>query len=61
MSLLGRKSQTQDPLGGSPLSFAVIVSTLVVTFYNWRFWREVITQSHVALVEDLAFVVSISR
>ena len=43
----------------SPLTFAVIVSTLIVTFYNTRFWSEVTTQVHVASVEEVAFVLSI--
>jgi lipid A ethanolaminephosphotransferase len=43
----------------SPIAFAVIVSTLVVTFYNRPFWSEVLTQTHVASVEDVAFVLSI--
>jgi lipid A ethanolaminephosphotransferase len=43
----------------SPFVFAIVVSLVLVVFYNWRFWNETIDAVHPAAVEDFLFLVSL--
>ena len=43
----------------SPFVFAIVVSLVLVSFYNWRFWSETIEATHPATVEDFLFLLSL--
>ena len=43
----------------SPFVFAIVVSLVLVSFYNWRFWTETIEATHPTTVEDFLFLLSL--
>ena len=43
----------------SPFVFAIVVSLVLMSFYNWRFCSETIEATHPATVEDVLFLLSL--
>jgi hypothetical protein len=43
----------------SPFILAILISLVLVVFYNWRFWSETIEAAHPASVEDFLFLMSL--